>query len=49
VAIDRDKLMESEWQTPHASTRIRTLPGGGAVSSRSTTSRRPGLLACTAR
>jgi hypothetical protein len=23
---------ESEWQTPHASTRIRTLPGPGACS-----------------
>src|SRR6516165_8091606 len=42
-------VCQAHRQTPHASTRIRTLPGGGTVSSRSTTSRRPGLLACTAR
>src|SRR5215469_9058274 len=30
-------VAESEWQTPHASTRIRTWPGPGSATRRSTT------------
>ena len=41
-------VAESEWQTPHASTRILTCPEAGSMIDLSTSSNLPGFVTCTA-
>src|ERR1700687_1088528 len=42
-------VAESEWQTPQASTRMRTWPAGGSTSGLCDSSSLPGPTACTTR